>query len=277
MVIFHSYVSLPEGIFVHSFSCNATCNLLRSSTCSIFFRRSKDMEMLAWTLSALRLRLSHGCVESRANMVWCGSHDVVWCPRVRLNIQESESTKLSCSLLFLGSYICCSSQNVAHLSGFAKQVVQEFSRYNNTLLLTVANELATWSNSSRFSVMFFSFGGSPSPAIFHWRERCESTIKHLHSQMSCLNSDTKWYKMDKKKDCPQSPYRSVTLLAIAKLLALFAWPNARGTERQEWLGGISVRQSPYPRRASIPGLQGQSVQSQFSKVCCKAQSGNATS
>ena len=64
-----------------------------SSTCSIFFRRSKDMEMLAWTLSALRLRLSHGCVESRANMVWCGSHDVVWCPRVRLNIQELESTK----------------------------------------------------------------------------------------------------------------------------------------------------------------------------------------
>ena len=30
-----------------------------------------------------------------------------------------------------------------HASGFAKQVVQEFSHYNNTLLFTVANELAS--------------------------------------------------------------------------------------------------------------------------------------
>ena len=148
------------------------------------------------------------------------SYDIQGCGWIMLNIQELESTKnqLSCSLLFLGSYICCS-QNVAPLSGFAKQVVQEFSRYNNTLLLTVANELATWSNSGRFSVTFFSFGGSPFPAICHWRERCESTCTPQCHAWTCLNMpEHAWTAIQNGQEerlSAVAAVRSVTLLAIA--------------------------------------------------------------
>ena len=88
------HVVICESSSFHFFSCMPLASCWEAAHVQ-FFRRSKDMEMLAWTLSAVRLRLSHGCVESRVNMVWCGSHDIVLYPRDSKGAAEHTGTGIN--------------------------------------------------------------------------------------------------------------------------------------------------------------------------------------